>query len=47
MQFLSLVLVDRVADANTICLFRDHLILARAVENPFARSDEHLAKSGY
>jgi len=47
MRFLGLGLGDRVPDAKTIWLFREHLTQARAVENLFARFDKHLAKSGY
>ncbi|WP_425476052.1 transposase [Mesorhizobium yinganensis] len=38
---------DRVPDAETIWLFREHLTQARAVENLFARFDKHLTKAGY
>jgi len=47
MRFLGLGLSDRVPDAKTIWLFREHLAEARAVENLFARFDRHLAKAGY
>lgn len=47
MRFLGLGLDDKVPDAKTIWLFREHLTQARAVENLFARFDKHLAKSGY
>ena len=47
MRFLGLGLDDRVPDAKTIWLFREHLTQARAVESLFARFDKHLAKSGY
>lgn len=47
MRFLGLGLGDKVPDAKTIWLFREHLSQARAVENLFARFDRHLAKSGY
>ena len=47
MRFLGLGLDDRVPDAKTIWLFREHLTQARAVESMFARFDKHLAKSGY
>jgi len=46
MRFLGLALEDRVPDATTIWLFREHLTQARAVETLFARFDNHLAKSG-
>lgn len=38
---------DRVPDAKTIWLFREHLVQAGAVENLFARFDRHLSKAGY
>lgn len=38
---------DRVPDAKTIWLFREHLVQAGAVENLFARFDRHLARAGY
>lgn len=47
MRFLGLGLGDRVPDAKTIWLFREHLTQARAVENLFARFDKHLTKAGY
>ncbi|MFD2054890.1 IS5 family transposase [Mesorhizobium calcicola] len=47
MRFLGLGLGDRVPDAKTIWLFREHLTQACAVENLFARFDKHLAKAGY
>ena len=47
MRFLGLGLGDKVPDAKTIWLFREHLTQARAVENLFARFDKHLAKAGY
>jgi IS5 family transposase len=47
MRFLGLGLGDRVPDAKTIWLFREHLTQARAVETLFARFDEHLGKAGY
>jgi transposase, IS5 family len=47
MRFLGLGLSDRVPDAKTIWLFREHLAQARTVETLFARFDKHLAKSGY
>lgn len=46
MRFLGLGLSDRV-DAKTIWLFREHLTQAGAVDNLFARFDEHLSKAGY
>jgi IS5 family transposase len=47
MRFLGLGLGDRVPDAKTIWLFREHLTQAKAVENLFARFDRHLSKAGY
>ena len=47
MRFLGLGLGDRVPDAKTIWLFREHLTQASAVENLFARFDKHLTKAGY
>ena len=47
MRFLGVSLSDRVPDAKTIWLFREHLAQAGAVENLFARFDRHLAKAGY
>jgi hypothetical protein len=47
MRFLGLDLGDRVADAKTIWLFREHLTQAKAVENLFARFDKHLTRAGY
>ena len=47
MRFLGLGLGDRVPDAKTIWLFREHLTQAKAVENLFARFDKHLTKAGY
>jgi len=47
MRFLGLGLGDKVPDAKTIWLFREHLTQAGAVENLFARFDKHLSKSGY
>lgn len=38
---------DRVPDAKTIWLFREHLVQAGAVENLFVRFDRHLSKAGY
>lgn len=38
---------DKVPDAKTIWLFREHLVQARAIANLFARFDKHLSKSGY
>ncbi|WP_306258413.1 IS5 family transposase [Pararhizobium sp. IMCC21322] len=47
MRFLGLRLGDKVPDAKTIWLFREHLTQASAVDNLFARFDKHLAKNGY
>ena len=47
MRFVGLGLGDRVPDAKTIWLFREHLTQARAVDNLFARFDKHLDKAGY
>ncbi len=47
MRFLGLSLGDKVPDAKTIWLFREHLTQARALDNLFTRFDKHLAKSGY
>ena len=47
MRFLGLGLGDRVPDAKTIWLFREHLIEAKAIDNLFARFDRHLSRKGY
>lgn len=47
MRFLGLGLGDKVSDAKTIWLLREHLTQAGAVENLFARFDKHLSKAGY
>ncbi|RWB09338.1 MAG: transposase [Mesorhizobium sp.] len=47
MRSLALGLGDRVPDAKTIWLLREHLTQARAVENLFARFDKHLTKARY
>jgi hypothetical protein len=47
MRFLGLGLGDKVPDAKTIWLFREHLVRAGAVENLFTRFDRHLSKAGY
>jgi hypothetical protein len=47
MRFLGLGLGDRVPDAKTVWLFREHLTQARAVEALFARFDRRLARAGY
>jgi IS5 family transposase len=46
MRFLGLGLSEKVPDAKTIWLFREHLAQG-AVENLFARFDKHLTKAGY
>ena len=47
MRFLNLGLGDKVPDAKTIWLFREHLVQADAIESLFARFDRHLSKVGY
>src|SRR5690606_12403060 len=47
MRFLGLGLGDKVPDAKTIWLFREHLVQAGAIENLIARFDRHLSKAGY
>jgi IS5 family transposase len=47
MRFLGLGLEDRVPDAKTIWLFREHLSQAKAMEKLFARFDKHLTNAGY
>lgn len=47
MRFLGLGFADRVPDAKTIWLLREHLTQAGAVDNLFARFDKHLGKAGY
>jgi IS5 family transposase len=47
MRFLGLGLGDRVPDAKTIWLFREHLTQARAVDHLFAHFDKHLIRAGY
>jgi transposase, IS5 family len=47
MRFLGLGLGDKVPDAKTIWLFREHLTQARPMENLFAQFDKHLSKAGY
>ena len=42
--FLGLGLSQKVPDAKTIWLFREHLAQAGAAQNLFARFDKHLAK---
>lgn len=45
MSFLGLGLGDRVPDAKTIWLLREHLTQAKAVESLFANYDKHLTKA--
>jgi IS5 family transposase len=47
MRFLGLGLSEKVPDAKTIWLFREHLAQAGAVETLFARFDRHLTRAGY
>jgi transposase, IS5 family len=47
LRFLGLGLGDKVPDAKTIWLFREHLVQARAINALFARFDKHLSRSGY
>lgn len=47
MRFLDLGLADRVPDAKTIWLFREHLAQAGAIKTLFASFDKHLAEAGY
>jgi len=47
MRFIGVELGDKVPDAKTVWLFREHLTQARAVDNLFARFDKHLQKNGY
>ena len=51
MRFLGLGLGDKIPDAKTIWLFREHLVQAqngnRAIDNLFVRFDKHLSKAGY
>lgn len=47
MRFIGVELGDKVPDAKTIWLFREHLTQAHAVDNLFARFDKHLQKNGY
>lgn len=46
MRFLGLGLADRVPDAKTIWLFREHLVRAGAMETLFTHFDEALHKAG-
>jgi transposase, IS5 family len=47
MRFLGLGLHDRVPDAKTIWLFREHLTRAGAIQDLFASFDAHLRERGY
>lgn len=47
MRFLGLGLHDRVPDATTIWLFREHLTRAGAVQDLFSTFDAHLRARGY
>ena len=47
MRFLGIGIAQKVPDAKTIWLFREHLAEAGAIGNLFARFDKHLAKAGY
>lgn len=41
MRFFGLGLGDKVPDAKTIWLFREHLVQAGVIANVFARLDRH------
>ena len=47
MRFLGLALSDRVPDAKTIWLFREHLTEAGAIQTLFDRFDATLRNAGY
>ncbi len=47
MRFLGLGLHERVPDAKTIWLFREHLTRAGAITDLFATFDAHLKARGY
>ncbi|KQT63316.1 MULTISPECIES: IS5 family transposase [unclassified Aureimonas] len=47
MRFLGLGMAEKVPDAKTIWLFREHLAEAGAIKTLFSRFDEHLARAGY
>ena len=47
MRFLCVDWATRLPDSKTIWLFREHRVLAGAIENLFARFDRHLSKAGY
>ncbi|KKN63304.1 hypothetical protein LCGC14_0503100 [marine sediment metagenome] len=47
MRFLGLGIAEKVPDAKTIWLFREHLAEAGAIRNLFARFDKHRTKAGY
>ncbi|WP_039904752.1 IS5/IS1182 family transposase, partial [Acetobacter tropicalis] len=47
MRFLGMGLSDRVPDAKTVCLFRERLTQAVAIERLFERFDTTLRNAGY
>ena len=47
MCFLGLGIAQKVPDAKTIWLFREHMAAAGAIRNLLARFDKHLNKAGY
>ena len=47
MRFLGLQIKNRVPDAKTICLFREHLKELNLVDEMFAKFREQLAMRGY
>ena len=47
MRFLQLGLEDKIPDAKTIWLYREHLVEAGAIDKMFARFDKYLEKGGY
>lgn len=47
MWFLGLSLGEKVLDVRTIRLFRQHLVVAGAIDKMYARFYRHLEKSGY
>ena len=47
MRFIGLELGEKVPDAKTVWLFREHLTQAGAMDNLFSRFDRHLQKNGY
>ena len=46
-RFLGLGLDDRVPDATTVWLFREHLVKAKVIDKLFARFDDALTDRGY